>query len=138
MRELTATTLQGLTALADRADAETNFPSASWELMRAAGVPAWSVPAEFGGQGLSASAPARRRTAGGRLPDDDVPSQPARGGRSPHSHARPAGGSGRSAAPAGADEIFVTVGLSQLTTSRQHQAPALAAAPAETATFSTA
>ena len=46
-------TMQALSANADSADAEMEFPTASWEQVRAAGVPAWSVPTEFGGLGLS-------------------------------------------------------------------------------------
>ncbi len=52
-------TLEALAVLADRADAELDWPTASWEQMHAAGIPAWSVPTEYGGLGLPG--PARLR-----------------------------------------------------------------------------
>lgn len=130
MTELTATTLQALADLADRADAETDFPSASWELVRAAGVPAWSVPEEFGGAGLSASARLRgaEQLAGACLTTTFILSQREGAVRRVLTHARPEVQAALLPRLA-RDEIFLTVGLSQLTTSRQHQAPALAAAP---------
>ena len=133
------TTLQALAALADRADAEADFPSASWEVVRAAGVPAWGVPAEFGGAGLSASARLRgaEQPAGACLTTTFILSQREAAVRRVLTHARPEVQAALLPRLA-RDEIFLTVGLSQLTTSRQHQAPALAAAPAGPATSSTA
>ncbi len=124
------TTLQALAALADRADAEVDFPSASWEVVRAAGVPAWSVPAEFGGSGLSASARLRgaEQLAGACLTTMFILSQREAAVRRVLTHARPEVQAALLPRLA-RDEIFLTVGLSQLTTSRQHQAPALAAVP---------
>ncbi|HVS37031.1 MAG TPA: acyl-CoA dehydrogenase family protein [Gemmataceae bacterium] len=124
------TTLQALADLADRADAETDFPSASWEQVRGAGVPAWSVPTEFGGLGLSPAARLRgaERLAGACLTTMFILSQRDAAVRRILTHARPET-RGVLLPRLARDEIFLTVGLSQLTTSRQHMAPALAATP---------
>ncbi len=124
------TTLRALAELADRADAETDFPSASWELIRAAGVPTWGVPAEFGGRALSMSARLHgaERLAGACLTTTFILSQREAAVRRVLAHARPEIQSDLLPRLA-RDEIFLTVGLAQLTTSRQHQAPALAAMP---------
>ncbi len=123
-------TLQALADLADRADAEQDFPSASWELVRAAGLPAWSVPAAFGGRGLSASARLHgaEQLAGACLTTMFILSQREAAVRRILTHARPDVQAALLPRLA-RDEIFLTVGLSQLTTSRQHQAPALSALP---------
>jgi butyryl-CoA dehydrogenase len=125
---LSAQVLDGLASLADRADADLLWPAASWDLLRGAGVPAWSVPEVFGGQALSQSARFRgyEQLAGACLTTTFLLSQREAAVRRLLSHARPevqAAWLPRLAR----DEAFVTVGLSQLTTSRQHQAPALSA-----------
>ncbi len=124
------TTLQALAALADRADAEVDFPSASWALVREAGVPAWSVPAAFGGRELSAADRLRgaEQLAGACLTTTFILSQREAAVRRILTHARPEVRIDLLPRLA-RDEIFLTVGLSQLTTSRQHQAPALSAVP---------
>ncbi|HBI46635.1 MAG TPA: acyl-CoA dehydrogenase [Planctomycetales bacterium] len=124
------TTLQALAAHADRADADTDFPMASWELVRGAGVPAWSVPIEFGGLGLSASERLHgyEQLAGACLTTTFLLSQRDAAVRRVLSHGQPAVCAAFLPRLA-RDELFLTVGLSQLTTSRQHQAPSLAAAP---------
>jgi butyryl-CoA dehydrogenase len=123
-------TLTALASNADRADAETAFPTASWQQVRAAGVPAWSVPTEFGGQGLSG--PERlqgyEQLAGACLTTTFLLSQRDAAVRRVLSHGSPAVHAALLPRLA-RDELFLTVGLSQLTTSRQHQAPSLAAAP---------
>ena len=123
-------TLRALAALADRADADLDWPAASWELARAAGVPAWCVPAEFGGRALDGPARLRgyEQLAAACLTTTFILSQRDAAVRRILSHARP---DVRAALlpRLARDEIFLTVGLSQLTTSRQHQAPALAAVP---------
>jgi butyryl-CoA dehydrogenase len=124
------TTLRALAAHADRADAEMDFPTASWELVRAAGVPAWSVPAEFGGLGLSASERLHgyEQLAGACLTTTFLLSQRDAAVRRILSHGKPAVQAALLPGMA-RDEFTLTVGLSQLTTSRQHQAPSLAATP---------
>jgi alkylation response protein AidB-like acyl-CoA dehydrogenase len=124
---LDAGLLSSLAAHAETADSLPHWPAASWQLLRDAGVLAWSIPREFSGfgwgpvdvlQGYEILATAcltttfalsQREAAIRRLltgPD--------------HLKARwlPALARG---------DAFLTVGLSQLTTSRQHGAPALRA-----------
>jgi len=124
-----AATLAALAGLADAADAGPDFPAASWGVLRAAGVPAWGVPAEYGGTGLDPAARLRgaEQLAGACLTTAFILSQREAAVRRILAHARPdlqAALLPRLAR----DEIFLTVGLSQLTTSRQHQGPALTAA----------
>src|SRR5438309_4050550 len=49
---LPAVVLDSLAALADRADEAPDWPEASWRLLCEAGVLRWSIPMEFGGDGL--------------------------------------------------------------------------------------
>ena len=121
--------LEALAALADRADAEPDFPTGTWGLLRAAGVLAWCVPKEFGGAGLDAAARRRgaEQLAGACLTTAFILSQREAAVRRVLTHARPDVQADLLPRMA-RDEVFLTVGLSQLTTSRQHQAPALAAA----------
>jgi butyryl-CoA dehydrogenase len=124
------TTLRALAAYADRADADTDFPTASWELVRAGGVPTWSVPTEFGGLGLQGSERLHgyEQLAGACLTTTFLLSQRDAAVRRVLSHGSPTVQAALLPRLA-RDELFLTVGLSQLTTSRQHQAPSLAAAP---------
>ena len=113
---------------AETADRRFDWPTASWEVVRQAGVLEWAIPSQFGGRDLApvellvgyerlASAClttafilSQRDAAVRRIRDagcDDL----ARG------LLRPLACGGR----------FATVGLSQLTTSRQHGGPALRA-----------
>ena len=123
-------TLQALAALADRADAELDWPTASWEQMHAAGIPAWSVPTEYGGLGLPGPARLRgyEQLAAACLTATFILSQRDAAVRRILSLGRPEIKTDLLPRLA-RDEIFLTVGLSQLTTSRQHQAPALSAEP---------
>src|SRR5438105_1167297 len=52
-----ATLLETLSTHADRADAETAWPAASWEALRHAGGLRWAIPTEYGGDGLQGGAP---------------------------------------------------------------------------------
>jgi alkylation response protein AidB-like acyl-CoA dehydrogenase len=115
-----------LAGLATEADAGPVWPQASWDIVRQAGVLSWSIPQAYGGQGLSpllllegyeqlAAAClttcfllSQREAACRRLVDS--------GNESICRALLPALARG---------EQFATVGLSQLTTSRQHTAPAL-------------
>ena len=129
-RRVDPETLEALAALADRADAELDWPAASWEQIHAAGVPSWSVPAEFGGLALEGSARLRgyEQLAAACLTTTFILSQRDAAVRRILSHGQPEIKTALLPRLA-RDEIFLTVGLSQLTTSRQHQAPALSAEP---------
>lgn len=122
------TALESLVALADRADAELAWPAASWQALAETGALRWIIPSIYGGDGLggldllqhyqelagacmtSCFLLSQRDAACRRLRDSDneelcrelLPAL-ARGDR------------------------FATVGLSQLTTSRQHVGPTLTA-----------
>jgi butyryl-CoA dehydrogenase len=115
-----------LTALADEADAVPSWPAASWEVLRQAGALGWVIPREYGGRGrdphelldgyeqlasaclTSCFLLSQREAACRRLLDS--------GKEVLCRELLPALASG---------DHFATVGLSQLTTSRQHTAPAL-------------
>jgi alkylation response protein AidB-like acyl-CoA dehydrogenase len=122
--------LRQLAAAADRADAEPDWPAASWDVLRRAGALAWAVPAEHGGDGLDAAAllAAYERLAGACLTTTFLLSQRDAAVRRLVEYAGP-DLRRRLLPPLARGETFTTVGLSQLTTSRQHQAPVLAAAP---------
>ncbi len=113
---------------ASQADGDRAWPAASWAALRDAGVTRWCIPREYGGDELSSpdllegyeslaaaclttcfilsqrDAACRRLRDGGnaRLRDELLP-------------------------PLARGETFATVGLSQLTTSRQHVGPSLTA-----------
>jgi alkylation response protein AidB-like acyl-CoA dehydrogenase len=112
--------------LAEAADRDSAWPDASWDIVREGAVLEWAIPAQFGGRGLppaelllgyerlaaacltSAFILSQRDAAIRRILDsarDDVCRELL----------RPLACGGR----------FATVGLSQLTTSRQHGGPAL-------------
>jgi alkylation response protein AidB-like acyl-CoA dehydrogenase len=125
--------LATLASGAERADAVADWPAASWDALRQAGVLGWAVPPERGGLGLAQAELLEGQVALGaacpttafilsqreaalrlllRFPQGDVAARLLSG------------------LPRG--ERFSTVGLSQLTTSRQHhRAPALLATPVE-------
>lgn len=132
MEKIDELTLHALAANADRADADTDFPKASWELVRAAGVPAWCVPTEFGGLGLSSADRLHgyEQLAGACLTTTFLLSQRDAAVRRILAHGSPAVHAALLPRLA-RDELYLTVGLSQLTTSRQHQAPSLAAVPSD-------
>jgi butyryl-CoA dehydrogenase len=121
-----------LAANADAADASPDWPAASWVALARAGVTGWSVPATWGG----ADEPARERLAGlerlaaACLTTTFILSQQESAIRlllgSQPNHLREGYLPG-----VVRGEAYVTVGLAQLTTSRQHRAPALIARPIE-------
>lgn len=114
---------------AELADRSPTWPAAAWSALKQAGVLQWSIPREYGGLGLqpvelligmeeianccltTAFALSQREAAVRQLL------------KGPH-HLR-----SRYLPQLAAGDLFMTVGLSQLTTSRQHQAPALRATP---------
>jgi alkylation response protein AidB-like acyl-CoA dehydrogenase len=118
--------LSELAALADQVDTEPVWPAQSWELIRQAGATRWSIAIEYGGDGLAGVELLRRyRTlAGACLTSCFILSQREGACR----RLRDSGNDtlGRELLPALArGERFATVGLSQLTTSRQHGGPTL-------------
>lgn len=122
--------LAKLASGADAADGQPVWPAASWEALREAGVPSWSVTADYGGRGLSTSELLHgyEALAGACLTTAFILSQ-----RESACRRILAGVSEdlrRELLPRLARaEQFATVGLSQLTTSRQHGRPALVAQP---------
>jgi alkylation response protein AidB-like acyl-CoA dehydrogenase len=123
--------LSALAANADRADTETAWPAASWQLLRGAGALRWSIPQEFGGMGWGAVdlLAGYERLAGACLTTAFILSQREAAVRRLLANANPE--QKRRYLPAlAAGDRLMSVGLAQLTTSRQHQAPALVATPA--------
>lgn len=117
-----------LAALADAADRFDAWPGDSWEVLRQCNVLGWAIPSEFGGAGLDSEsilvgyeqlASACATTAFILSQRDAAVRRIRDSGRDDlcRELLRPLACGGR----------FATVGLSQLTTSRQHGAPALRA-----------
>jgi alkylation response protein AidB-like acyl-CoA dehydrogenase len=117
--------LQDQAAAAD--DAST-WPAASWQALAQAGVTGWAIPRAYSGSGLEPAAllESYGRLAGACLTTCFLLSQR-------DAACRRLRDSGREdlcrelLPPLARGECFATVGLSQLTTSRQHGKPALAA-----------
>jgi alkylation response protein AidB-like acyl-CoA dehydrogenase len=121
-------TLALLSQQAAAADGDAVWPALSWEALRRAGVLGWSIPVEHGGQGLDADEllEGYEQLAGACLTTCFILSQREAAVR----RILDSGNEGlcRELLPALArGETFTTVGLSQLTTSRQHGQPALRA-----------
>src|SRR5215472_2404823 len=120
--------LDELAALAGRADAEPVWPEASWQALRRTGATGWAIPAEYGGTGLAHHGllAGYEVLAGADLTVCFILSQRDAAVR----RLRDSGNEAlcRELLPALArGDRFATVGLSQLTTSRQHTGPALTA-----------
>jgi alkylation response protein AidB-like acyl-CoA dehydrogenase len=117
---------QQLAALAANADGSPAWPESSWNILRQSGALRWVIPKEYGGDGLEAIELlhgyeqlaasclttcfllSQREAACRRLIDSDCDDLC------------------RELLPAlASSQAFATVGLSQLTTSRQHTAPSL-------------
>lgn len=123
-----AAALAELAAHARDADGERVWPAASWEALRRAGVLTWSIAPEFGGsgrgdvdllRGYEALAGACLTTCF-LLSQREAACRRIRDGMNAELR--------RELLPRLArGEVFATVGLSQLTTSRQHGKPALVA-----------
>ena len=122
------TILTGLAELADAADTHAVWPERSWQSLANAGVLRHSIPRDLGGdERVAADAlDQNRRLAGACLTTAFVLSQrEAAVRRLLASHRTDLR---REYLPrAASGEWFLTVGLSQLTTSRQHRAPSLVA-----------
>jgi alkylation response protein AidB-like acyl-CoA dehydrogenase len=118
-------------ALAERAgaaDLEPVWPAASWEIVRRACVLEWSIPEAYGGRGLGAVEllEGYERLAGACLTTCFLLSQREAACRRLRDAANEE--LRRELLPALArGDCFATVGLSQLTTSRQHLRPSLTA-----------
>ena len=121
-------TLDVLEKQAPEADAAAVWPAASWEALCRAGVTGWCIPRDHGGGGLDTAnlLDGYGRLAGACLTTCFILSQR-------DAACRRIVDSGNDALcrellpPLARGERFATVGLSQLTTSRQHTRPALLA-----------
>jgi alkylation response protein AidB-like acyl-CoA dehydrogenase len=120
--------LSRLGAVAQAADGDGRWPAESLKVLGEAGVWAWSIPVEFGGAGFAGPEllAGYERLAGSCLTTAFILSQREAAVR------RLVASENKDLArrwlvPLARGEAFATVGLSQLTTSRQHQAPALQA-----------
>jgi alkylation response protein AidB-like acyl-CoA dehydrogenase len=116
--------LSELAALASEADAEPVWPAHSWDVVRRAGALRWVIPGTYGGDGLEGVELLHRyqALAGACLTSGFILSQR-------EAACRRVRDSGNEALcrellpPLARGERFMTVGLSQLTTSRQHVQP---------------
>jgi alkylation response protein AidB-like acyl-CoA dehydrogenase len=118
--------LAALAAHARTADEELRWPAESWEWLSRSGALRWSIPTAYGGLGLPASdlLEGYERLASACLTTCFILSQREGACRRLRDHDNPAlreellPGLARG-------ELFATVGLSHLTTSRQHLRPAV-------------
>src|SRR5947209_7390162 len=120
--------LRALAEQAQAADADPAWPAESLQRLRRAGVLAWSIAPEYGGLGRHGVdlLEGYERLAGACLTTCFILSQRDAACR----RLRDSGHEklcGELLPPLARGERFVTVGLSQLTTSRQHTAPSLTA-----------
>jgi butyryl-CoA dehydrogenase len=123
-------TLETLAENAEHADRLDVWPEDSWRALVAAGVPAWSVPRTFGGRELGPVDLQRgyEALAAACLTTAFILSQRESAVRRVIANGSPEQQRRLLPALAKGDRLL-TVGLSQLTTSRQHGAPSLTAAP---------
>ncbi len=121
--------LAELAAHAEAADRRPDWPAESWGRVRAAGVLGWSIPAEYGGtaRGPVALLEGHEALAAACTTTAFVLSQREAAVR--RLLAGPDALKARFLPALAAGDSFLTVGLSQLTTSRQHGGPALHANP---------
>jgi len=120
--------LIGLADLANSADGKTIWPADSWDLVKQAGALRWCVPREYGGDGWTGSRllEGYEQLAGACLTSCFILSQRDGACR----RIRDSGNvplCQELLPPLARGERFATVGLSHLTTSRQHVQPALTA-----------
>jgi butyryl-CoA dehydrogenase len=130
LRFLKDATLSVLEAHADAADAGPDWPAESWQALIDAGVLGWCVPRQFGGHELGRTEllAGSERLADACLTTAFIVSQRDAAVRRLTAHATPEL-QARLLPALARGESFITVGLSQLTTSRQHRPPALVATP---------
>jgi alkylation response protein AidB-like acyl-CoA dehydrogenase len=120
--------LKALSVYADAADAELTWPNQSWQVLRQSGVLAWSLPKSAGGQDRSPQQllEGYGELAGACLTTVFLLSQREAACR----RLRDSENSGLQnelLPDLARGDIFATVGLSQLTTSRQHTTPTMTA-----------
>ncbi|OWK34619.1 acyl-CoA dehydrogenase family protein [Fimbriiglobus ruber] len=120
---------------AETADRRADWPGDSWADLRAAGVTGWCVPTAYGGAGLSPVDLLRGNEAlgGACLTTAFILSQ--RDAAVRRVLAGPEHLKTRFLPPLAAGDLFLTIGVSQLTTSRQHGGPALLAHPTPSGGF---
>jgi alkylation response protein AidB-like acyl-CoA dehydrogenase len=127
-RVITDEFLTGLKEWANSADRQPMWPVESWELLRRAGVLEWCIPQAHGGQEWTNAdlLDGYQKLAGACLTTCFILSQREAACRRIRDHGSPA--LCRDLLPGLArGDRFATVGLSHLTTSRQHLQPALTA-----------
>jgi len=126
-REALQLPLDELAALADEADRSADWP-VGWDILQRSGVLAWSVPTDFGGEGRSATdlLDAYEQLSGACLTTAFILSQREAGIRRLIASNNP-DLKLRYLPRLSRGELMLTVGLSQLTTSRPHRGPALVA-----------
>lgn len=120
------------------ADAAGVWPHELWRVLVEFGGPVWSLPAKAGGTGMTRSSliPNYARVAEGSLAAAFILTQhDAAVRRLLDAGARGQSIADRWLADVAANRAFVTVGLSQLTTSRRHGSRALLASPRPTGGF---
>jgi alkylation response protein AidB-like acyl-CoA dehydrogenase len=124
---LDAAHLAKLADRADQADTEPAWPQASVRLAGELGALAWSIPAEFGGQGLDrvGQLEGSEQVASACLTTAFILSQREAAVRWLLQASNPI--RQRYLPALVRSELFATVGLSQLTTSRQHRPPSMRA-----------
>jgi alkylation response protein AidB-like acyl-CoA dehydrogenase len=124
--------LARLAAGAEAADRDPSWPDASWRAIRDAGVLRWSIPPEYSGDGRGPVEvlAGNEALASACLTTAFVLSQREAAVR--RLFAGPDHLKARVLPGLAAGDLFLTVGLSQLTTSRQHGGPALRATPTAT------
>ena len=125
-----ADVLAALATGAEAADRGADWPAGSWAALRAAGVLGWAVPREYGGAGLGAVDLLRAGEALAAACPTTAFVLSQRDAAVRRLLAGPDRLKERYLPRLAAGETFLTVGLSQLTTSRQHGGPALLATPA--------
>ncbi len=123
---ISAEVLAALAAHARAADEEFHWPADSWEWLRRSGALRWSIPTAYGGLGLPADEllDGYERLASACLTTCFILSQREGACRRLRDHGSPALRDELLPGLARGD-LFATVGLSHLTTSRQHLRPAV-------------
>jgi butyryl-CoA dehydrogenase len=130
MQSLAGTLEETLLSHAEAADTRTDWPEASWQKLREAGVLRWSVPSRFGGDDRDSFAylSGTEQIGGACLTSAFILSQ--RDAAIGRLLAYPVDALRERYLPGLArGDLFMTVGLSQLTTSRQHRPASLQATP---------
>lgn len=131
MISITSDVLDQLSGGAEAADRLPDWPQASWDALRSAGITGWAVPLEYGGAGCT---PIELINAGESLASACLTTAFILSQREAAIRQLlkgPARLKERYLPGLAIGSHFLTVGLSQLTTSRQHHGPVLRASPVE-------